>query len=324
MATAKKRELGSASSAEFYAKMIDLAPNIKALLSQAELASEIKSASDWSYTALTYSGPNLRLIGDASCFIDPFFSSGVHLALTGGLSAAATICASIRGHCDEATAASWHTKRVSESYTRFLLVVSGAQKQIREQDEPVLYDFDEDSYARAFDLFRPVIQGTVDAGSNAKLTQAEISKTVEFGFKAMTQISRDQKDALVQKLKSLTAESSGDEAKTLADIKKIEDGLTPDEQQVLNILRARRILRTEDAHTLDNFTLDVIDGLAPNMVRGSLGLLKPNAKKATQADLLDLDFLEPERAPFNMDEIHGGETASGVGGTEVRGIKEMA
>lgn len=91
----------------------------------------------------------------------------------------------------------------------------------------------------------------VDAGPNAKLTQVEISKTVEFRFKAMTQITREQKEALIQKLKSLTAESGGDmESKTLEEIRKIEEGLSADEQQVLTILRARRILRTEDVHTL--------------------------------------------------------------------------
>ena len=53
-------------------------------------------------------------------FIDPFFSSGVHLAMTGGMSAAATIAASIRGDCAEAVAALWHSKRVAISYTRWV------------------------------------------------------------------------------------------------------------------------------------------------------------------------------------------------------------
>lgn len=54
-------------------------------------------------------------------FIDPFFSSGVHLALTGGLAAATSIAASIRGECPEGEAAEWHTQRVSVSYTRSVL-----------------------------------------------------------------------------------------------------------------------------------------------------------------------------------------------------------
>lgn len=55
-------------------------------------------------------------------FIDPFFSSGVHLAFTSALSAAASICASLRNDCPEVSAAEWHTKRVATSYTRCVLI----------------------------------------------------------------------------------------------------------------------------------------------------------------------------------------------------------
>jgi flavin-dependent dehydrogenase len=155
MATAKKRASGSPSTKEFYMQSLEQIPGIKALLSEAELVSDIKSASDWSYSASSYAFPYARIAGDAGCFIDPYFSSGVHLAIMGGISAAVTIAASIRGQCDEQTAASWHSKKTAESYTRFFLVVSSALKQIREQEEPIIQDIDEDGFQRAFDLFRP-------------------------------------------------------------------------------------------------------------------------------------------------------------------------
>lgn len=155
MATKKKREMAEPSSQGFYTQSLDLVPGIKKLLENAELVSDIKSASDWSYSASNYGFPGVRIAGDAGSFIDPFFSSGVHLALSGGLSAATTIAAAIRGDCDEEAAASWHDKKTAESYTRFLLVVSSALKQIRSQDEPVINDFDEKTFERAFDLFRP-------------------------------------------------------------------------------------------------------------------------------------------------------------------------
>src|ERR1700735_3638638 len=66
---------------------------------------------------------SLRILLDSrrllfvAAFIDPLLASGVHLALTSGLSAAATICASIRGDCTEEEAGEWHTKRFSTSYT---------------------------------------------------------------------------------------------------------------------------------------------------------------------------------------------------------------
>ena len=155
MATEKKRELGRPSTLDFYNKLIEMAPRVKELLSEAELVTDVKSASDWSYTASAYHIPNARICGDAGSFIDPLFSSGIHLAVTGGLSAAATIAASIRGDCDEQTAGSWHSKKTVESYTRFFLAVSSATKQIREQYEPVIQDLDEEGFQRAFDLLKP-------------------------------------------------------------------------------------------------------------------------------------------------------------------------
>jgi len=51
-------------------------------------------------------------------FIDPFFSSGIHLAFTGALSAAVTIAAAIRGTVTEEEAQRWHTSKIGVSYTR--------------------------------------------------------------------------------------------------------------------------------------------------------------------------------------------------------------
>ncbi|PHH93312.1 hypothetical protein CDD83_7097 [Cordyceps sp. RAO-2017] len=307
MAITKKRKMesdctdGSLSTREFYLRSTDLAPKIKQLLSAAELVTDIKSASDWSYSASTYAFPHARIVGDAGCFIDPFFSSGVHLATLGGLSAAVTIAASYRGDCDELTAASWHTKKTTESYTRFFLVVSSALKQIRSQEEPVIQDVDEEGFQRAFDLFRPVIQGTTDADASGKLSRSDISKTIEFCFKAFTHIAPEQKEALARKLKALGLDVVAEEATAKKMIEDIEKNLTSDEAQVLRVLRSRRMIR-EDNFNIDSFTLDSIDGLAPNLERGKLGLIKaektvPDRSQtystrisigAEQADSLDL------------------------------------
>lgn len=157
IATRKKKQMGSPGGKGFYIEMLKVVPRILGpMLKDATLISEeIKSASDWSYSASSYASYNTRIVGDAGCFIDPFFSSGVHLAVASGLSAAATICASIKGQCSEHEALQWHSKKVSEGYTRFLLIVLSALKQIREHDEPVLSDWDEDGFERAFAHFRP-------------------------------------------------------------------------------------------------------------------------------------------------------------------------
>jgi flavine halogenase len=137
------RESGDDSSLEtlYHATLNNYAPDIKVLLGEGvveegEDGATVKQASDFSYNAPRHAGPRYRVIGDASgmplstlfrcpfltpvslAFIDPFFSSGVHLAVAGGLSAAATICAEIRGHCTPEEAEDWHTTKVGTSYVR--------------------------------------------------------------------------------------------------------------------------------------------------------------------------------------------------------------
>lgn len=168
-----------------YLDQMQYTPGLRDLLKNATMkdgdlegSGPVKSTSDFSYSASNYAGDHYRLVGDAACFIDPFFSSGCHLAHLGGLSAAMTICASLRKHCTEAQAAHWHDTKVATSYTRFLIVVLSAYKQIRSQVNNILSDIDEDNYDRAFDFFRPVIQGTADVGK--KLTEDELQKTIEY------------------------------------------------------------------------------------------------------------------------------------------------
>ena len=50
--------------------------------------------------------------------------------------------------------------------------------------------------------------------------------------------------------------------------------LDPEEQRVLDFIRARQFLHTESSTHLDSYTTDVIDGLRPQLERGSLTLVK--------------------------------------------------
>ena len=314
MATEKKKKMAEPSTKGFYLESLEFVPGIKDLLKSAELVSEIKSASDWSYSASSYAFPGVRIAGDAGSFIDPFFSSGVHLALSGGLSAATTISAVIRGDCDENTAAAWHDKKTSESYTRFLLVVSSALKQIRSQDQPVISDFDEDSFERAFDLFRPIIQGQADADTKGKLTQAEISKTVEFCFRAFAHVSFEEKEALVRKLKALGHDGDAYDGANSKALDEIEKQLTPEEQTILKTLKGRRIVRPEDSLNIDNFLLDSIDGLGPRLERGNLGLqaAKKAEVKFTSHD--SLSYLNGEARKAGKTHPNGDAQINGVNG----------
>ncbi|KAI9511636.1 hypothetical protein F5148DRAFT_262128 [Russula earlei] len=110
--------------------------------------------------------------------IDPLFSSGVHLAMTSGLSAAASIAASIRGDCSESHAAEWHTQRVGVSYIRFLVVVLSAYKQMRAQSKDILCNIGEDNFDNAISFLRPVIHGNADLGP--RLSDVEVQNALSF------------------------------------------------------------------------------------------------------------------------------------------------
>ncbi|KAL8680685.1 MAG: hypothetical protein Q9224_006922, partial [Gallowayella concinna] len=289
VATQRKKDMDSPSTKEFFLDCLQLAPGILEVLGDGELVSDIKSASDWSYSAGAYSSPHIRIAGDAGCFIDPFFSSGVHLALSSGLSAATTICAARRGDCDEATAAKWHSTKVGEGYTRFLLVVLSALKQIRHGDDAVLSDFDEDGFDRAFAFFRPIIQGTSDL--SGKLTQAEISKTVDFCFQAFRPVDEAEKRKVLKKLEDLSLEQdkeTGDASTPKKTVEMLEATLTEDETSILNTIRGRQMLRSEDTMDIENLAADVIDGRRINLERGALGLVKPSAGSDMKKESVDI------------------------------------
>ncbi|EJD07853.1 FAD/NAD-binding domain-containing protein [Fomitiporia mediterranea MF3/22] len=290
IATAKRKAVSpSPSSREFYLEQLKLAPSLLAILHSepATLISDIKSASDYSYSSSSYSLPNARIVGDAGCFIDPYFSSGVHLALTSALSAATTICASLRGDCEEKQAARWHDVKVGTSYTRFLMVVLSAYRQIRRQTEPVLADFDEDNFDRAFAFFRPIIQGTADV--NSKLSQDVLSKTLDFCAHAFEPTLPEDREAVLKKLNGSASKTISNghtkghanglanghtyDKKSNGDINP-EPSLSEEDIRILRHIRAREMMRTEDTMHVGSFYTDVIDGYIVRGVRGSLGLRK--------------------------------------------------
>ncbi|KZF25346.1 FAD/NAD(P)-binding domain-containing protein [Xylona heveae TC161] len=265
-AATKKKAMEDASTGRFYLDTLKSTPETWDLVSDANLVSEVKSASDWSYSASTYATPYIRIAGDAGCFIDPYFSSGVHLALASGLSAATTICAAKRGQLKEVDAAKWHSSKVGTGYTRFLVVVMSALKQITVPEEPVIGDWDEQSFDQAFSMFKPIIQGTADVTNN--LTAAEISQTIDFCMKAFYPAPREQREVIFDKLSN--GSSAGGNPKKSA---LLEQTLSADEQRILTTMRARNAIRTEDLIHIDNFSVDIIDGMVPHLKHGDLGLI---------------------------------------------------
>ena len=67
------------------------APRTAQMLCEAKLAYGPFVIRDWSYISDEVVGDGYILVGDAACFVDPLFSSGVHLALMAGVLAAAYV-----------------------------------------------------------------------------------------------------------------------------------------------------------------------------------------------------------------------------------------
>ncbi|KAJ5698560.1 hypothetical protein N7462_000565 [Penicillium macrosclerotiorum] len=253
----KKKAAGSPNSLDMYKLCLENVPGISSLLDEAEIVSDIKMASDWSYSANAYAGPNFRIAGDAGCFIDPYFSSGVHLALVGGLSAATTIQAVRRGETTEFSAAKWHSSKVTEGYTRFLLVVMAVLRQLRKQNAAVISEDGEEGFDMAFGLIQPVIQGQADTGESE---QQRMVAGVQFSLERFNRAPPEVQRAVLDK-----AKSAGQNAEEL-------EKLTPDEMAVLHNIIGRQLRMTKVEKNLDNFSRDVVDGWAPRVERGNLGL----------------------------------------------------
>lgn len=75
----------------FLNEYIAAAPQTRALVANATLEGQPQAVRDWSYVAASLIGDGYLLAGDAACFIDPLFSSGVHLAMNAGVLAAAYV-----------------------------------------------------------------------------------------------------------------------------------------------------------------------------------------------------------------------------------------
>ncbi len=76
---------------EFFAAHVSRHPHVAALLSQGRPANRLGSTGNFSYRATEAAGPSHVKVGDAYGFLDPIFSTGVHLALVGAGEAAAAI-----------------------------------------------------------------------------------------------------------------------------------------------------------------------------------------------------------------------------------------
>jgi flavin-dependent dehydrogenase len=105
------------SGAEYFDHVLARVPVIARRLEHAVRVSPVHTTSDFSYTTSRMTGANWVLTGDAGFFLDPIFSSGVHLALASGVAAAEAIDARLR-----------HVRRWQRPFARYERVVRRDQK----------------------------------------------------------------------------------------------------------------------------------------------------------------------------------------------------
>jgi len=70
---------------------------VGALLSGSKRTMDVQAIADYSYSTPRISGDGFCLVGDAACFLDPVFSSGVLLAMQSAELAASAVDRALRG-----------------------------------------------------------------------------------------------------------------------------------------------------------------------------------------------------------------------------------
>ncbi len=130
-----------------------------------------------------------------------------------------------------------------------------------------------------------------------KLSQEEVSKTVDFCLNAFEQHAPEKQQAVMKKMETAMLANNAEaptppastETEAAVEQKAVVDpeGLSPDELRILNTIRARQMLRREDTLSIDSFSNDSINGYVPIVKTGSLGLMKVAPKPAPVGPAMD-------------------------------------
>jgi flavin-dependent dehydrogenase len=116
MGEAQVRELGPE---RFLDEQLAQAPYTSEMLRNSRRVSDSFVVKDWSYVCERVAGEGYVLAGDAACFIDPLFSSGVHLALMSGVLAAAYVTTALRNPAMGPAAAQVYQELYMKEYHHF-------------------------------------------------------------------------------------------------------------------------------------------------------------------------------------------------------------
>jgi flavin-dependent dehydrogenase len=119
---ARIREIGVDA---FYKEAIASCPLAVEILETATQCDEIRLLREWSYESKDLSKGQAFLCGDSGCFIDPLFSSGVHLATYSAMLASAAIDHLGKHPEDADDVHAWYDRSYRAAYLRYHKFVAG-------------------------------------------------------------------------------------------------------------------------------------------------------------------------------------------------------
>ena len=112
-------QLSEQPAEDFFREQLAMTNRTATMLESGELLEAPRVIRDWSYTSQRLVGDGYILVGDAACFIDPLFSSGVHLALSSAVLASAYVTSALRDPEMREPAAEVYTQLYMQQYHQF-------------------------------------------------------------------------------------------------------------------------------------------------------------------------------------------------------------
>jgi flavin-dependent dehydrogenase len=113
------RKESKATPEESLAHYVGQTPALAPLMTRARRVSPARFDADYSYLATRMAGERWVAVGDAAAFLDPIFSTGVLLAMQGGLEAAEAIDAALRARDVSPRRFTVYERRVRKRYHHF-------------------------------------------------------------------------------------------------------------------------------------------------------------------------------------------------------------
>ena len=114
-----QEQIGRQGVGDFLRGQIAQGPHTAGMLRNAALVAGPFTVKDWSYVSERPAGNGYVLVGDAACFVDPLFSSGVHLAFTSGVLGAAYATSALNDPGMAEAAGGVYAELYHQEYSRF-------------------------------------------------------------------------------------------------------------------------------------------------------------------------------------------------------------